>query len=271
MSLRPSTAAALVFLNVLLRAPVCGGQTADEFAVRAADAAASIEMLVDSADGARLEFRPKPILRWTNPVPEKRMHGEVFLWTDDGRPAAVLNLFQMDEGQGPKDYYEFCSLAGTKLSAANTSGLLWRPSKSPVTLSPLVDAMPPAASARQRLTQMRELAARFTCRKTNRKEETQTLRLLAQPLVRYERESQGITDGGLFVFVEATDPEAFLLLEAHTVNKVPAWRFGFARMASVEMRASLDDKVEWEVATLPYTEYRNRPDMPYTLLVGPRP
>ena len=143
--------------------------------------------------------------------------------------------------------------------------------ESPVALTPLVEVTLPAASPRQRLTQMRELASRFTCRKTNRKGETQTLRLLAQTLLRYECKSQDVADAGLFVFVEATDPEAFLLLEAHHVDDKPAWRFGFARMASVEMRASLDDKVVWEVATLPFAEYRNRPDLPYTLVAAPRP
>ena len=128
MSLRPSAAAALALLNVLLRSPFCSGQTPDGFAVRAA-AAPVIDICVVSADRPKLELHPQPILRWTNPVPEKRMRGEVFLWTEDGRPAAALNVFQMDEGMGPADYYEFCSLARTPLSATNRSGRLWTPAR----------------------------------------------------------------------------------------------------------------------------------------------
>jgi hypothetical protein len=131
---------------------------------------------------------------------------------------------------------------------------------SPATLEPPVPLNP-----RQRLAQMRELALRFKCQKTSRKGETQTLRLLPQPLARYESNSHGVVDGGLFAFVEATDPEAILLLELHTGNDTAAWRFGFARMASVQLEASLDDKQVWQVQTLPYSEYRNRPDLPYTL------
>jgi len=113
---------------------------------------------------------------------------------------------------------------------------------------------------------MRELAGRFSCRKVNRKYETQVLRLQPQPLVRYESKSHSVIDGGLFAFVEATDPEVFLLIELRTVDKMAAWQFGLVRMASVEMQASLDDKKVWEVETLPYAGYRNRPDLPYTLL-----
>ena len=92
--------------------------------------------------------------------------------------------------------------------------------------------------------------------------------MLSQPLVRYESQSHGVTDGGLFTFVEATDPEAFLLLEVRSVGDSTQWHFGFARMASVQMQASRDNKNVWEVETLPYTGYRNRPDLPYTLLIG---
>jgi hypothetical protein len=116
---------------------------------------------------------------------------------------------------------------------------------------------------------MRELASRFTCEKTNRKEETQTLRLLSQPIHRYESKSHQVIDGGLFAFVEATDPEAFLLIEARPVGSALQWHFGMARMASVQMQASLDGNIVWEVNTIPYEDYRNRPDAPYSLLRQP--
>lgn len=214
-----------------------------------------------------LQLRLEPILHWTNPVPEKQMHGDVFVWTDEGRPAAVLNVFQLDEGAGPQEYHEFCSLADRALIATAAAGRGWRPTASQTTMVPLTQEPPPPPNPRQRLAQMRELASRFTCQKTNRKGDIQILRLLSQPLLRYESKSYGVVDGGLFTFVEATDPEAFLLLEVHTAGDVTAWRFGFARMASVEMQASLDDKKVWNVETLPYSEYRNRPDLPYTLLM----
>jgi hypothetical protein len=234
----------------------------------ARDVAAAYEIRLGSATGAKLQLQPLPILPWTNPVPEKQMHGDVFVWTDDGRPTAVLNIFQMDEGKGSQEFHECCSLAETGISAAGPSERQWIPTASQLVMSPVPLELPQALNPRQRLAQMRQLALRFKCQKTNRKEETQWLRLLPQPLVRYESKSHGIIDGGLFVFVEATDPEAFLLLELHTADDMPAWRFGLARMASVQMQASLDDKRVWDVPTLPYAEYRNRPDLPYALLLA---
>ena len=113
---------------------------------------------------------------------------------------------------------------------------------------------------------MRELASRFACEKTNRVGDKQTLRLLSQPVARYESPTHGVTDGGLFVFAEATDPEVFLLLEARSAGGALEWQFGLARMVSVRVEVSYADKTVWEVDTLAYEDYRNRPELPYTLL-----
>jgi hypothetical protein len=252
---------------VWLLPTVCPGQPTDPFHSHAQETARAYELLAASANARKLELRPEPILRWTNPVPEKQMRGEVFLWTDDGRPAAVLNVFQMDEGSGPQECYEFCSLANDNLSTTQTAMRQWSPTSSHMRMAPVPNAPPPAINPRQRLSQMRELTSGFLCQKTNRKDETQTLRLLSQPLIRYESKLHGVADGALFTFVEATDPEAYLLLEARVLGDSMQWHFGFARMASVKMQASLDNKKVWEVDMLPYTGYRNRPDLPYTLLI----
>jgi hypothetical protein len=259
---------ALVFAAGFLHQDMCAAQSADPFAVHVREAAAAYELRPASAKDRKLELQAEPILRWTNPVPEKQMRGGVFLWTDDGRPAAVLNVFEMTEASGLQEFHEFCSLAGAALLATGPDNRHWSPADAHIRMSPLPVASAPAPTPRQRLRQMRELAARFTCEKTNRKEETQTLRLLSQPIYRYESKSHDVTDGGLFAFVEATDPEAFLLMEARPVGKTLQWHFGLARMASVHMRASLNSKIVWEVETLPYEEYRNRPDLPYALLLG---
>jgi len=234
----------------------------------ARDVAAAYEIHVGSPTGQKLQLQPQPVLHWTNPVPEKQMHGDVFVWTDDGRPTAVLNIFQMDEGNGPQEFYEFCSLAATGLSAVGPAARKWAPASNQVAMSPVPLELPPSINVRQRLAQMRDLASRFQCQKKNRKDETQNLRLLSQPLMRYESKSHGVIDGGLFAYVEATDPEAFLMLELRTIEGVTAWQFGLARMASVQLHVTLDDKPVWGVQTLPYSEYRNRPDLPYALLTG---
>ena len=254
----------------------CAGQEqreaeiARQFQARAKESAAAYDIRAGSETGKKLVLHEEPILRWTNPVPEKQMHGEVFLWTDDDRPAAVLCLFEMTERGVVRECHEFCSLAALSLVTAGPGDRRWSPEAAPLTLSPLADAPPPAGNPRQRLAQMRELAGRFTCEKTTRLGETRPLRLLSQPVHRYSSPAYGVLDGALFAWVEATDPELFLLLESREVGGAAQWKFALARMASVHLTASLAGRTVWEVDTIPFSEYRNRPDKPYTLLM-PRP
>jgi hypothetical protein len=246
----------------------CAAQTVDK-SFRASDSAASYEIRQHATSDSKLQLRLAPILRWTNPVPEKQMHGELFLWSDDGRPAAVLNVFQMNAGTGATEYHEFCSLSEGGLVANGPGSRRWSPAMPQLKMSPLPDAPRPASSAPLRLRQMRDLASRFTCHKTNRKDETSALRMLARPIARYDSNKHEVADGGLFVFVEATDPEVFLLVEARSRGGSLAWHFGLARMASVRLSASLTGRTVWEVETLPYEDYRNRPDSPYALFPAP--
>jgi hypothetical protein len=135
----------------------------------------------------------------------------------------------------------------------------------------LSTGLPPAATARQRLTQMRELAGKFTAEKTTRQDETRDLRLLARPLYRYEPASGeasepagDLLDGALFAFVEATDPEIFLWIEARDAGGKPEWHFAAVRMNSIRLALSFDGKPAWEVETLPWRDALNRRDLPYT-------
>jgi hypothetical protein len=236
------------------------------FHAHAREEAAAYDIRVGTATGRKLVLHPEPILTWTNPVPEKQMRGDVFLWTDEGRPAAVLCLFEMTERSAPREFHEFCSLASGPLASTSGPNYRWSAATSQVTMSRLADAPLPAATPRQRLSQMRELAGRFACEKTTRMGDKQSLRLLSQPVARYESPANDVTDGALFVFAEATDPEVFLLLEASPVGGELQWHYGLARMVSVRVEVSYREKTVWSVETLAYEDYRNRPESPYTLL-----
>ena len=68
------------------------------------------------------------------------------------------------------------------------------------------------------------------------------LRLLTQPLYRYQDETAGILHGALFAFVEANDPEVLLLLEAVGSNvKEPQWRYT-RECTSYRVQVKLDDR-----------------------------
>ena len=113
-------------------------------------------------------------------------------------------------------------------------------------LKPIPGAAGPADSAPARLRQMRALAQEFTGRQTNREGVDREMRLLAQPIYRYENTKGDLIDGGLFVFVLGTDPEAFLLIEARRPPVgVLQWHFGATRMNSINLRLNHRGREVW--------------------------
>lgn len=250
-------------------APDSEMDAAKKFQAHAKESAASYEIHVETAEaaeGRKLVLRDEPILRWANPVDGHNSHGDVFLWTDEGRPAAVLSLYDYTSADGAQhEHHEFCSLATEGLITKGPGGRNWSPKDPGVTLSPLPDAPPPSSTAVRRLGQMRELASRFTGEKITRLDrQTRELRVLTQPVVRYQSELHMVTDGALFALVEANDPEVFLMLETRPIEGKPQWHYGLARMNSVALSVSLDAKQVWNADLLPWGQALNRKDRPYT-------
>src|SRR5687767_4685251 len=66
---------------------------AKKFQAYAKETARSYKALIGPKDDRKLTLSEQPILRWTNPLGGRNAHGEVFLWTDSGRPAAALSLY----------------------------------------------------------------------------------------------------------------------------------------------------------------------------------
>jgi hypothetical protein len=117
----------------------------------------------------------------------------------------------------------------------------------------------------QRLTQLRTLARRFSadCYHPRSGEPTE-LRLLTQPLYRYEDDKAGILDGAMFAFVVSNDPELLLVLEAVKAGGGPAgWRYSLARMSSLKETVKLDGKETWTVANYYQDPHEDRKTGPY--------
>jgi hypothetical protein len=111
---------------------------------------------------------------------------------------------------------------------------------------------------------MRSLATRFSGMKTTRAGAIRELRLMPQPLYRYESQQANVFDGAIFALVEATDPEALLLIEARQSKSEHAWHYAFARLNSVQLTASFDGRQIWEAPQLPPLEVYDRSDKPYS-------
>jgi hypothetical protein len=213
--------------------------------------AAELPRLRLTTDGDPLDTPKQSVLRWTNPF-AGRVYGNTYVWLQEGRPAAAACLFRYFD---PFRSFngELAALTGTKLVAKRDDAVVWRP-KDEWKWHPVAGAAAPAATAPQRLVQMRALAREFTVEVLDTrnllKGEDQRPRLLPKPLYRYDAERTKALDGALYAFVLGTDPELLLLLECDTAAEKLEWRFGVGRMNRYLIRLKRKGETVWEVAQL---------------------
>jgi hypothetical protein len=235
---------------------------AEEFRAFAKQEAAAYTIRRDGSDRP-LVLRLEPVLKWSNPV-IGTIYGDVFIWTDQGRPEAVASIYKF---YSPLTHRanEFHSLSLTRLTAERNGIPVWTPSRPGLELKPIGGAPAPADSPSSRLRQMRVIAQEFTGRQTNREGVDRDMRLLAQPIFRYENTKGDLIDGGLFVFVLGTDPEAFLLIEARRQpSGALEWRFAATRMNSINLRIYHRDREVWNAPTIPWSQVWDNGE-PYTV------
>jgi hypothetical protein len=225
-----------------------------EAALRLTQAAAAEYEIRVAGDDKPLELRREPVLRWSNPVAGE-VHGNVFLWTRDGRPLVVGALFKWFS---PNTHmaHEFHSLAEGPLRATFHGAPVWKTGEAGLRFVDVPGAAAPAAGEAQRLLQLKQVAKDFAgSKKLPRGRETE-VRLLPQPIHRYAAPKQGVINGAVFAFVEGTDPDIFLLIEARGKNAADArWQFAAARMFSVgEMSLRHRDQQVWSAEIIPWRE-----------------
>lgn len=200
-------------------------------------AAESLHIEADDADQKRLELRKSPLLKYSDPA---RGYSGAGVWRlgQTGRPQALVSLeyWLRGETDEPRLMYELVSLTDARFTV--TSALAKLPADgNPPKFAALPAAEKPATSDKQRLVQLRALARRFTISEKNMGDFA-ALRLLPQPIDRYDDAAHGIVDGGVFVFVYGTNPETALLLDC---NK-EGWRYALARMTWAEVVVEFDGK-----------------------------
>jgi hypothetical protein len=236
-----------------------------ESAERVLRLAREYDFYADAQRRTKFVLQSQPLLTYSNPV-RGEVYGNVFVWTWHGRPEVVGAIF--DYRSENRFDSELHTLARAGVVGCRNGESFWNPSAAGVTFQPVPDAPPPAATHAARLRQMREFAKDFTVERNHPEQMTGLMRLLPQPIYRYSAEAaqhpDGIVDGALFTFVEATDPEAYLLLEA-AAGEDPQWRFGFARMNIVEFRALYRGKTVWQVTPVTWDEVFDKQE-PYAIV-----
>lgn len=212
--------------------------------------AEAVRYVARAADGDQKPFtlNPDSVLKWHNTV-DKNVHGNVFVWTKAGRPELVASIFQF-YSQPVEFSAEFQSLSLGPLEIQKDGKTVWTPKEPGMTLTPFDDAGTPADSKPQRLLQMRRLAEQFSAELTTFTNKTYRMRLMPQPLYRYESTDPQVLDGALFAFTYTTDPDVLLLIEARQTDDAFRWMFGLGRMHVAALKVSHRDREVWNVNRL---------------------
>ena len=193
-----------------------------------------------------LTLAAEPLITFENPV-SQMWDGMMFVWTDRGRPAAAVKSYyhSLNKRWGRT----FVAISPERIAMSQQGQKLWSPDQAGLAFAPLPDAVPPADDARRRLTQMRDIARRFTMvDHWGLKDPTDwQLRMLTTPLYRYEAPDHDVVDGAIFGYV-ANSPEALVLLEARESDKGLAWHYAVCRFTRFEVTVSLGGK---QVAQFP--------------------
>ena len=95
-------------------------------------------------------------------------------------------------------------------------------------------------------------------------EQREELRLLPKPIYRYDLAAvkdihPDLVDGAMFAFVQGTDPEAVLMVEAVRRGDRTLWQYAFARATGWPVEAKLGPSVVWRSPNLPTW---NNPKLP---------
>ena len=132
------------------------------------------------------------------------------------------------------------SLAETLLTGKRDDGTTWTPQSAGVEPRTLDGAPDPAGTPNRRLIQMRGIAAKFSAQRVDPDGSRRDLRLMRQPLYRYEGNRRDLIDGAVFCFAQGTNPDVILQLEAVRRDGEAVWQFGLARMHHSRLDVQLD-------------------------------
>jgi hypothetical protein len=209
----------------------------------------------------QFKFHENALLRFSNPVAGSK-DGAIFLWSDKGRPQAIVKLYTYNN----KTYtHEWLSLSESAFTAERNGTMIWNPSEPGITYRELPDAPTPAESATERLRQMKSLSAKFNSTYSAKHLDSKPfeLRLLTQPLLRFEAGDDPRSDGAMFGFVQSTAPIGLLLLESRRTKEGQRWHYAFASMVTGPVTARLGEK---EVFSLEKDYIHRDPKLTYLQL-----
>ncbi len=203
--------------------------------------------IADAGSGTAIPLAAEPLLLYTDAT---RATFESGLWIcgGQGRPAAIVATeFYPEHPKGPMWLYEIVSVSDRRISARRGTDLDWSARTPGLSLQELPDAGVPGERPARRLSQMKQILRRFTARETAVIEGALELRPLTNALHRYEDPNSPLIDGAIFAFANGTNPEVFVVLEAHAANGGPSvWKYALVQMTGGSVSVSLDGTEVWK-------------------------
>jgi hypothetical protein len=193
---------------------------------------------------------PQPVIRWRNVARGQEGEAMMVVWAHNGRPVAMASIFPWRGNMS----HEFDSLSrGTKVIARDKDRVIWSPETAGVEFKDVPDAPRPARTPAERLRQMKAIAERFKATMTGwlgDNTDREELRLLPRPVYRYDLKTAkdpdpDLLDGALFAYVQGTDPEVVLVIEAIGTAEKAAWQHAFVRATSGGLEVKLGTEVVW--------------------------
>lgn len=192
-----------------------------------------------------VKLNETPLFSWATPEREA-IGGELYLWTVAGKPLATIGIWTYDD---IKDSHELQSLSTEGVTASRNGAVAWATKVGGLKFRKLENGSVPDATTVRRKTQMRTiLDQRFTAEMISRENNRTTqLRVLPQPLYRYDPLPAGVLDGAIYSFALGTDPEVVVLFEARTESDGSrAWYYAFAPATSTSVKGFIDTKEIWD-------------------------
>jgi hypothetical protein len=215
-----------------------------------AQTAEHYEFFRDSEKQEPLTLVTQPVMAWAT---HDDWSGDVFVWTHAGRPEMIGCILSGPEAtDSRKSIQEFHLLGEMPIQPVKMPGAArWAP-QAGLTLRPVDGAPKPADGAPLRLSQMRQMLRDFTAHMHFNQRESH-LRLLTQPLMRYQPTDGVVIDGALFTYVwpdGGTDPELILLVECRKSEAGLGWYYAPARFSTRELWLKHGEQEVWHGPSL---------------------
>ena len=205
------------------------------------------EVVMDGNTEKRATLDKKALLRWSNPTSDVA-DGLMSVYSSDPaeRPAMIAHIYVHGSGQAVQ---EFADVHPGQVELFRGPQKVWSPASRYSKFEKLPGGPKPAENPALRLSQMKNMAARFEIidgfHDKDSKPQPQVLRMMSRPTYRYGKPDGEIIDGALFTFVVATDPEACLLIEIHRNGDATHWEYSLLPMTIYSLDAKLDAKPVW--------------------------